>query len=99
MVGKNNELLVVVLKLELLAIEVDQYMQTSYLYMVGDLVKTRHLLGETYAISTTAHKQGRTGLILLEFNVPLKVAWDQVLKAFDLVVVRTGFDSEAIHRV
>lgn len=85
------------------SIKVDQYMRTSLpnVWAAGDLVETKHyLLGETYTpLGTTAHKQGRTA----GFNVAgVQRAFKgslgtQVLKAFDLVVVRTGLlTNEAI---
>ncbi|AXH07013.1 FAD-dependent oxidoreductase [Limosilactobacillus fermentum] len=104
-VQPNNELLVKVGAETGIAgaIEVDQYMQTSLpdIWAAGDLVETRHhLLGETYLpLGTTAHKQGRiAGFNIAGIQRAFKGSLGtQVLKAFDLVIVRTGLlTSEAI---
>ncbi|MDC4186934.1 FAD-dependent oxidoreductase [Loigolactobacillus coryniformis] len=85
------------------AIKVDDYMQTSLpsIWAAGDLVETKHiLLGTTYLpLGTTAHKQGQTA----GFNIAgVRHAFKgsvgtQVLKAYDLIVARTGLlEREAI---
>ncbi|MFC6171113.1 FAD-dependent oxidoreductase [Loigolactobacillus jiayinensis] len=78
------------------AIKVDEHMQTSLpdIWAAGDLVETKHrLLGTTYLpLGTTAHKQGRiAGYNLAGVTRTFKGSvGTQVLKAFDLIIARTG---------
>ena len=63
-------------------------------YAAGDLVQTKHrLLGETYLpLGTTAHKQGRVAganIVGRESHFA-GIIGSQVLRAFDVIVARTG---------
>ncbi|MFT8917855.1 MAG: FAD-dependent oxidoreductase [Oenococcus sp.] len=85
------------------AVAVDEFMHTTLpdIWAAGDLVQTYHqLLGMTYLpLGTTAHKQGRVaGSVIAGYPRPFKgIVGTQVLKAFDLIVARTGLlDREAV---
>ncbi|EHN59308.1 FAD-dependent oxidoreductase [Oenococcus kitaharae] len=85
------------------AVAVDEFMHTTLpdVWAAGDLVQTYHqLLGMTYLpLGTTAHKQGRVaGSVIAGYPRPFKgIVGTQVLKAFDLIVARTGLlDREAV---
>lgn len=78
------------------AVVVDDQMRTNLpdVYAAGDLVQTKHrLLGETYLpLGTTAHKQGRVAganIVGRESHFA-GIIGSQVLRAFDVIVARTG---------
>lgn len=78
------------------AVVVDDQMRTNLpdVYASGDLVQTKHrLLGETYLpLGTTAHKQGRiagANIVGRESHFA-GIIGSQVLRAFDMIVARTG---------
>lgn len=78
------------------AVVVDDRMRTNLpdVYAAGDLVQTKHrLLGETYLpLGTTAHKQGRVAganIVGRESHFA-GIIGSQVLRAFDVIVARTG---------
>lgn len=78
------------------AVVVDDQMRTNLpdVYAAGDLVQTKHrLLGETYLpLGTTAHKQGRiagANIVGRESHFA-GIIGSQVLRAFDVIVARTG---------
>ena len=78
------------------AVVVDDHMRTNLpdVYAAGDLVQTKHrLLGETYLpLGTTAHKQGRVAganIVGRESHFA-GIIGSQVLRAFDVIVARTG---------
>lgn len=78
------------------AVVVDDQMRTNLpdVYASGDLVQTKHrLLGETYLpLGTTAHKQGRiagANIVGRESHFA-GIIGSQVLRAFDVIVARTG---------
>ena len=78
------------------AVVVDDQMRTNLpdVYAAGDLVQTKHrLLGATYLpLGTTAHKQGRVAganIVGRESHFA-GIIGSQVLRAFDVIVARTG---------
>ena len=78
------------------AVVVDDQMRTNLpdVYAAGDLVQTKHrLLGATYLpLGTTAHKQGRiagANIVGRESHFA-GIIGSQVLRAFDVIVARTG---------